>query len=487
MQWLKNQNKFLSIYLAATFVLALTSVNFLFNSNCNFYSDYLTCSYQPSNLTKWANFFYLASIFLLLSFSYYKILKNKLKVSFYFVLTIIFLFFLTVPFGSTDIFYYRGVAKGEIELNINPYKGGFYKDIKFLNQPTGALKAAMYPPTWLQYNKILYSLSPINECMSMYIYKFSSLIAILLTYFIIKKNYKAQLANIFVLNPLILFEFVTNAHLDVYLTLLTVLSIVFLTKNKISRSAISLFAASMVKFTAVLPLAFYHIYNFLKKSNWKSRFNAIFLFLTTTSVGIIFIVLNYKPYWFGPKTLDGISKQSDWPFNTIFERLVFTKLNPALYFFNGKYNAQSFRDIWLILVFIGLLILGTHIIKNLNLKSKKDILDVLKLNFSITKNSAIFYSGFLLLIFPTIMMRSFLPWYLIWSTTYFIFSKFKYKYEVIGIQTLILAIYYPAVYLMGHFNVSTGLPIYNYLVGAEIILTISTLYMLFISKIKVIN
>jgi len=394
-----------------------------------------------------------------------------------------------VPFGSTDIFYYRGVAKGEIEQSVNPYKGGFKKDILFINMPAKRplTTPVMYPPIWLQFNKVLYSISPTNEYLSIYVYKFFALVFALLSYLIIKKGINKTTANIFILNPIVLFEFATNAHLDSYLIFLTTASIVMFLKNKFVKSVLILFVANMIKFTAALPLAFYYIYDFLSHRKLKGRLRAIGTFEVTTTIGFLFVFLSYKPYWFGAKTLEGISKQADWPYNTLFERLVFTKLNPALYVFGGRYNAQSFRDMWLMLVLIGFSIICLHILKNLNLSSMKDLFKLIKLKFSITKNSAIFYSGFLLFIFPTIMIRSFLPWYLMWGGVFFMFSKFKYKFEVLALQTLILAIYYPTVYLMGHFNVSTGHPIYSYLVSTEIILTTVTLYFLFKSKVKIIS
>lgn len=486
MQLLKKYNKYLVVYSLCALVLALPSVNVIFNPSCNFYTDYLTCSYNPTLGLRSFNFIYLLITFFALSFSYYKIIKIGLKIPVKVVGAILFLFFIMVPFGSTDIFYYRGVAKGEIEQSINPYKGGFVKEINIIESEWGPLKPVMYPPIWLQLNKVIYSLSPVNEYLSIYMYKLSAGIFALLTYLVIKKGATENIANMFILNPLVLFEFFTNAHLDAYLIFLMVSSIVLFLKNQFAKSTLLLFVASMVKFTAVFPLPFYHIYDFLSNKKLRGRLKSVSTFLATTTLGALLIVTSYKPYWFGPKTLEGISKQADWPFNTIFERLVFTKLNPFLYFAGGKYNYSSFRDIWLALVFVGLGVSGVHILKNLKLKNLNKVLKIVKTDFSITQNSAIFYSGLLLLVFPTIIMRSFLPWYLIWSGVFFMFAKFKYKFEVIAAQTLILSIYYPTVYLMGHFNVSTGNPFYPYLVTTEILLTLTTLYLLFKSKVKII-
>src|SRR3989344_3654077 len=211
------------LYISAIFLLIPTISIFGSISAkpfCNFYTDYLFCSYLPQDINKYYNFFYLLIFFFLSSFCYFKIINFKYFFAKKDIIFLALIFFLILPFGSTDIFYYRGLAKAEIEQNINPYKGGFYKQIEILDIIQGPLGETMYPPVWLQVNKQIYKIAPKNEIISIYIYKLFALISFLVSYFLIKKFSDQKNAIIFATNPLILFELLTNAHLDIYLILL---------------------------------------------------------------------------------------------------------------------------------------------------------------------------------------------------------------------------------------------------------------------------
>lgn len=479
---IKNSKK---IFLIATLFLFLPSLSILFNKNCNFYSDYLFCYNSPNGTIKIINFVYLALVFLALSLGYFGILKNKARLNSKYLLIILLLFFLTTSFTTTDIFYYKGVAKGEIEKNINPYKGGFEKDISFINVDGEPMdKPVMYPPGFIQINKVIYKASPQNEFLLMYTYKLFATLTFLLTFYLIKKYYSTKIATAFVLNPLFLFEFVANAHLDVYFIFFITVSILLLLKNKTYISIYSLFLASLIKFNAILLVPIYGIYKILKSKKLIQYCTSTGAVLLTILVGISTIVISYRAYWFGKETLLGVSLQADWPYNSLFERIVFTKLNPYLYILDGKYNAQSFRDVWLLLVLLGGAILVINVIKNL--EPAKNIKKLVTLNFSISKNSVLFYSGFLMFIFPIFGLRYFLPWYLTWSAIYFMFSKFKNKNRVLFLQTLILAIYYPAIYLLGHFTLGvTNTKIYNITFILETILLVTITYDLVKQKILI--
>ncbi len=476
------------LFIFTSFILLVPTVWNLWNKNCDYFTDYLFCTSVPIEFIKYLNFFFLFFIFLGLSFLYYKIISSRHSsesgnLVWKNVLLIVFIFFLISPFGTTDIFYYRGVAQGEIEKQINPYFGGFSKNLDFLNLKFDNLSPVMYPPLFLQINKAIYSLSPTNEFFSIYIYKFFASIVFLFCVYLIKRYFDTQTAILFALNPLLLFEFVTNAHLDIYMILFFVLSAIFLKKQKIVFSVYFVFVATLIKFNAVLILPFYALYFLSISKNFKNLF-VNFLKISIGAVfGLLTIIIFYIPYWKGFETLQGISKQADWSFNTLYERLVFTKLNPFLYLFEGKYNYSSFRDIWLILVFIGFTILALHIVINLPFRNLVSSV----FSFQLSADSLYFYSGFLLLLFPTLMMRSFLPWYLSWATLFFMFSHFKYKKVVLFLLSLILTIYYPTVYLIGHFNYFQGSIYYNWLIGAELLLFLVIFVFLFKSKIEVFS
>jgi hypothetical protein len=475
-----------NLFLLATILLFLPTINFLLNPNCNIFDNYLFCT-APTQLEKTLNFIYLLVIFLALSVSYFYIINSRTHLKKLFIPLVAFLFFLTVPFSTTDIFYYRGVAKGEVINTINPYKGGFEKDISLIKLDASPMdKPVMYPPGFLQLNKQIFKISVYNEFLSLYVYKLFGLITFLLTYLIIKKFNNVQNAILFALNPLFLFEFITAAHLDVYFIFFITISILLLIKNKAYLSIYSIFAAALIKFNAVLVLPFYILFKAFSYKRFIKKFYSLLISALVCTLGFLTIALFYKPYWLGPKTLHGISLQADWPFNSIFERVVFTKLNPYLYIFNGKYNAQSFRDFWLFLVMVGGIILLTHIM--LNIKVKSNFKKLVKLNFGVTLNSVLFYSGLLMFIFPIFGLRYFLPWYLTWSAIYFIFADFKHKNKVLFIQTLILAIFYPTVFLLGHFTMGINNTATNNIRFIfELTLFAICFYYLFKSKVKILK
>lgn len=465
------------------FIPTIWTISYIKNSTlCNFFNDYLNCVSNNLLLDRILNATYITLIGLLLSVSYYLILKNKTVFSIKEISVIIMLFLLTLPFGTTDIFYYRSVAHGETE-SINPFKGGFTKEIKIINfKDAPSDKPVMYPPLLLKISSFIYSIAPNNELISIYLYKLFAALAFIVTGFLILKFFGVDKFTSFITNPLLLFEFITNAHFDVYLILLIVLSIILIKSNQAIKSIYVLFLMALIKFNGILVAPIYASYLFL---NNKLKLKAFFQILIGTVLGILTFIILYKEYWFGIDTIKGIIDQSAWSYNSLFERLTYSKLNPYKHIMGGTIVGQSFRDNYIYLNVLGLSLLLIHFIKNLHINKK------IKANFKLAKitlNASIFYSGLVLLVFPTLCLRYFLPWYLSWSIIYFILSDFTFKNKLLITLNLIIPIYYGFISYMMHFNlnITTESP-YNYSVAGQFLVIGIVYYFLFKTKIKILD
>lgn len=468
-----------NLFIFLSSILLLPSIWNFFNKNCNYFTDYLFCSSSPTLFIKYLNFGFIFTIFISLSLIYYKIIsryrhslaprrhsRESGNLVWKHTAIIVFIFFLISPIGTTDIFYYRGVVKGDIAENINPYFGGFSKEINFLNLKFENLSPVMYSPLYLQINKSIYTLSPNNEFLSIYLYKFFALGVFMLCAIIIYKYFGREKTILFIFNPLFPFEFVTNAHLDIYMFLFLILSIIFTIKNKIYFSIISIFLASLIKFNALICLPLFILYYLSTCKNLKQLLGKIAEIFLGVLSGISITAMFYAPYWKGIDTLNGFREQSDWSFNTLIERFTFSPLNPTYHVYK-EWNSKSFVIVWGVFVLIGVCLFAFHFFKNLYSAVKHK-----RIYEFINTNTLFFYSGLMFFLLPALMMRSFLPWYLTWSSLFFIFSEFKNKNKVLFLLTLILAIYYPTVYLIGHFNYFQNNNYYSSLVLIEAILNV---------------
>ena len=357
--------------------------------------------------------------FLLMTLGYIALIKSLplhfTKSVYFFYLLIVACFFATVPFGSTDVFYYIGAARDEIINMINPYSGGFYKIVTFITKGNYLNGQIMYPPLWLQINKIIWALSQAFGTLGqIYFYKLVFLVCHVMTALVISKTASSKLSIIYFLNPLLLFEFATNAHFDALMLLLIALAILSTKHQKVALTLILLTLAALTKYTAVLFAPFFALFLLLKKVYGQHATGAIDQrigqFLLWLIPGLFFstilVAASFLPYWtqVGLEVFRGISLQSDWFMNSLFSTIYI----PIIWIYQTItlmiIPTVSAKYLWATLMLFGTLVIFYYLVhekvvskfKNLSLETVLELTTVA------------------VLVFTIFFQRSFWPWYAAW-------------------------------------------------------------------------
>lgn len=230
--------------------------------------------------------------------------KKFSQVIFFALLFNVTLFF-SKPIASIDLDTYIYQARIYSKYHQNPYivpYSNFKNDLFYaeLNNFYSE-KPAVYGSFFLLLATVLTFLGGDNLSLNIYLFKlvfvFLNLASGYLTYKITKSKGAYFLYS---WNPLLIFEFALNAHIDIVAVFFTLASIYFLFKNKnLSGFLISLFLlilAGLTKFFSFLLAPFFVIFILKKLNPLKSK--VLFLFC----VGILsslMIFLSYLPFWDG--------------------------------------------------------------------------------------------------------------------------------------------------------------------------------------------
>lgn len=319
------------------------------------------------------------------------------------------------PLGSTDVFYYLGAARDEILQGVNPYLGGFFKLNPFLTTTITICGPIMYPPFWLQINKLLWTLSQsFGTLGQVYFYKLFFLLCHVATASIIAKITKNQwsivnnqLSIIYLLNPLLLFEFATNAHFDALMLLFVALFVYFVTRKSTVPAILTLTIAVLVKYTAVLfsPLLLWLL---LTNKNWSIK--QLAKWTLGGSAALVLTTASFWPYWsqIGSKMLVGISLQSDWFVNSLFS----TFYVPIIWLYQNITSTTipsiSAKYLWLTLIFVGTFVIFRFLI------NKKIFSNFQHLASNFSWKVALEVTILTVVVFTTFFQRSFWPWYATW-------------------------------------------------------------------------
>lgn len=165
----------------------------------------------------------------------FKSLKNIILSAFFVALS----FLICLPNTSQDLFYYMGSGRVLSSYGENPY----YKtvdDLELKNPNDEILKASgvwsnttvVYGPIWVIITVILNKFSLDSITLLMYIFKIANLIVHLgICYILYKLTKRKKVVIAYAFNPLILLEFMVNAHNDIYMCFFIMLGIYFI-KNK---------------------------------------------------------------------------------------------------------------------------------------------------------------------------------------------------------------------------------------------------------------
>lgn len=172
---------------------------------------------------------------------------------------------LSYPAFTYDLFNYMTTAKVLYHYHENPY---FVMPIEIVNEPNlaftrAANKLALYGPVWLALSAIPNALGMGNVWATMVAFKtMNAVVYLLFLWGIYKFTKSTKNVLFFALNPLVLFEILTDGHNDIYMMALTLFGLVLLWRKN-SRSIIgwlSFIASWFIKGATLLltPLIFFN-------------------------------------------------------------------------------------------------------------------------------------------------------------------------------------------------------------------------------------
>lgn len=222
-----------------------------------------------------------------------------------FVLIVAVLFIIILPMTSTDIFYYIGTGWSEAHYGVNPYYTSVdqlmenneqaAEDTMLLKMKgTWSGQTIVYGPIWPLVCRVLSYLSFGNLGLALFIYKlFNLLLHLANTYLVYKITGQSKKYSIlYALNPLILFEGLSNVHNEMLVIFFVLGAIYFLIKKKKMLPAIVMLAcATAVKYFAILLAPFFVLYyyrkeNILRKIGYSFLWALVFLVVFGTFYGL---------------------------------------------------------------------------------------------------------------------------------------------------------------------------------------------------------
>ena len=228
-------------------------------------------------------------IFIIIAYSYYKLLKDRKKyfkskngmIAFVIITSLIYTCIL--PMTSSDVFYYMATGHIEAKYDVNPYyttvqdiidNNDVEKDNIIQKSPTVWRETlVVYGPLNAKVNMILSKIAGDNINISLFVFKLFNLIIHLINMYLIYiiTNKKKVFALIYGINPFVLYELLSNVHNESLMILFMLCAMYFLIKKKrLIPSIIMLALATTVKYIAILIVPFVVIY-FLKDKKVSQR------------------------------------------------------------------------------------------------------------------------------------------------------------------------------------------------------------------------
>lgn len=435
MEKIKDKKNLIYVYIAFALAFVIPSVIYIikgrsiFNLNCDFSFLFANQSKILSTQKIVSTICYVF-LFTGISITYYMIIKHNKKIFTTgeqvakFILVIAVIFFIMLPFTSTDIFYYMATGRSEAKYGVNPYYtsvGQLMQNDEYKEQTANdeiLLKmpqvwkntTIVYGPIWPLVCKILSAMSMGNLSFSLFIYKLFNLILHLANCYLIYKisNKKKVFALIYGLNPMVLLEGIVNVHNDMLSIFLILVALYFFIKKKqIIPTVIFLSIATAVKYYAILLVPFLVIYNYRKEKVSKR-------ILYSSGLAVIFIimlVLCYIFYMQDIEVLKGIVVQQGKYAGSLF-LLIYLNISPK----TAQLAVKGFMLAFIVIYLYNVIKL---------LFTKKEI--------SLRKSMQIYNSLLILFIFGTITNLH--SWYFMWLLPTIIWQKSKTMKNIINITT----------------------------------------------------
>ena len=343
-------------------------------------------------------------IFIIIAYSYYKLLKDRKKyfkskngmIAFVIITSLIYTCIL--PMTSSDVFYYMATGHIEAKYDVNPYyttvqdiidNNDVEKDNIIQKSPTVWRETlVVYGPLNAKVNMILSTIAGDNINISLFVFKLFNLIIHLINMYLIYiiTNKKKVFALIYGINPFVLFELLSNVHNESLMILFMLCAMYFLIKKKrLIPSIIMLALATTVKYIAILIVPFVVIY-FLKDKKVSQR---IIISICMAIIYTLTIVTTYLICYGNIEILLNMFNQQDKISQSIYIALVVV-MNVKTALIVAKVVLLIFAIMYMIIV--------------------------IKLLFSpkISKIKTVNTYTLIMLTFLFIVLTNFKTWYLLW-------------------------------------------------------------------------
>lgn len=255
------------------------------------------------------------------------------------IIIIAIIFTIILPMTSTDIFYYIGTGWSEAHYKINPYYTSV-DDLIIQNEQAStdvmllkmkgiwSNQKIVYGPIWPLVCKILSMCSNGKLAVALVIYKlFNLILHFINSYIVYKMTGKSKKYTLmYALNPLVLFECLSNVHNEMLLIFFIILAMYYLiSKKQILPAMIFLACGAAVKYVAILLAPFFVLYYYRKEKVQKKIVYSLLY-------GVIFLAMLficYMPYMQDFKVLNGILDQQEKFANSLFTSIAIQNMELA--------------------------------------------------------------------------------------------------------------------------------------------------------------
>lgn len=418
-EYIKNKNIIKYILIAAVIVFAFPSILYIFSGKglVDIKSEFNFL--LKDTKIKEINAILFTTLFSLISIIYFNIIKQSNKIFknmisvILFIILISTIFTIVLPFTSTDIYYYMSTGWSESHYNVNPYytsinqlknDGLIDKNDEIIEKMPQIWEKTtiVYGPLWPLICRALTSMSGGSLEICLMIFKIFNLIIHIINCYIISKIInKKKIVLIYGLNPLILFEALSNVHNDIIVVFFILMALYFVRKKKqIVPAVIMLALGATLKYYTVLLAPFIVLYYYKDCKTWKKILYSFALAL----IFIITVIIFYSIYARNIEILKGLSVQQEKITKSIYLIIaMYPTMKPSRGFFVSKIATNIFIIMYVTLIIITLF-------KN-----------TLKMRFSnyIRKYNVI------LAIFIFCIITNFQTWYIMWLIPTFMYLKAK--------------------------------------------------------------
>lgn len=194
-----------------------------------------------------------------------------------FVSLIALVFALSYPMLSSDVFKYLFVGKEIVVYHANPYvvTPNTFADDTWIRFMRWVHTTTPYGPVFTVLSVPYYLLGMGKFVPILYLFKLDQVAWYLLAIWLIGKMRGVRAQLYFALNPLILMEWLVNAHNDAIMITLLLLSMYLLTLKKKAWSLITLLLSIGVKYVTVIFMPFI----FLKKVKFETMIHTVLIAL----------------------------------------------------------------------------------------------------------------------------------------------------------------------------------------------------------------